>query len=328
MGRKRKDGMDWLPQRVYAGKSAYEFRPKTGGCIRLAPLSASKTAVIRRYDEEKTKLQLVAGSFEHLTQEFFASPAFFKLAKRTQQDYTGNAKFVLPVFGKMAAISIKPEHIRQYMDRRGVTSEVRANREHSFMSKVFSWGYERGKITINPCLKVRKFTEKSRTRYITDDEYFAVLNVAPPYLQAAMEISYCCAARQGDILSLERSQLLDEGIMIKQGKTNKAQIKSWSDRLRSAVRLALTCNAVTSKRYVLSNTKGQKITGNVLRHDYREAKKLASEKHPELNFNFTFHDLKRKSITDYDGDKQKFSGHKTAAMAAIYDVSIDVVDTH
>lgn len=328
MGRKRKDGMDWLPQRVYAGKSAYEFRPKTGGCIRLAPLTASKTAVIRRYDEENTKLQLVAGSFDHLTQEFFVSPAFFKLAKRTQQDYTGNAKFVLPVFGKMAAISIKPEHIRQYMDRRGVTSEVRANREHSFMSKVFSWGYERGRVSINPCLKVKKFTEASRTRYITDNEYFAVLSCASPTLMAAMEISYCCAARQGDILDMTIEQLLDEGILIKQGKTGKAQIKEWTDRLRSAVKLAMTCNSVTSHKYVISNERGQKISGNVIRHQYREAKAAAQKQHPDLDFNFTFHDIKAKSISDWAGDKQKFSGHKTAAQVAVYDRKIPVVGAH
>jgi hypothetical protein len=56
------------------------------------------------------------------------------------------------------------------MDKREATSKVQANREHSFMSKVFSWGYERGKINLNPCLKVRKLTETARYRYITDDE--------------------------------------------------------------------------------------------------------------------------------------------------------------
>lgn len=328
MGRKRKPGTEWMPQRVYQGKSAYEYRPTSGECIRLAPLGASKAAVIRRYDDEVKKREILIGSFGNLVDEFFSSPAFVKLAKRTQQDYRRYSEAVVPVFGRIASNRIKPQHIRQYMDKRGTATEVQANREHSFMSKVFSWSYERGKVDLNPCLKVKKFTEQSRDRYITDEEYFAVLAEAPPMLQAAMEISYCCAARQGDVIALERSQLLDEGIFIKQGKTNKAQIKQWTDRLRAAVKLALTCHSVSSKRYVLANEKGQQITGTVLRSAYRKAKTRAAKKHPELSFDFTFHDIKARSISDWDGDKQKFSGHKTAAQVAIYDRKVPVVGTH
>ena len=86
---------------------------------------------------------------------------------------------------------------------------------------------------------MRKFTEESRTRYITDAEYNAVIKHSPPLLRAAIEISYCCASRQGDVLAMQRKQLLEEGIYIKQGKTNKAQIKRWNPRLRAAVDLAL-----------------------------------------------------------------------------------------
>lgn len=35
---------------------------------------------------------------------------------------------------------------------------------------------------------------------------------------------------------------------------------------------------------------------------------------------FTFHDLKRKGVTDTTGNKQEASGHRTAAMLNIYDV--------
>ena len=33
---------------------------------------------------------------------------------------------------------------------------------------------------------------------------------------------------------------------------------------------------------------------------------------------FTFHDLKAKGVTDFDGDKQKAAGHKSARMAEAY----------
>lgn len=41
MGRIRKKDA-WLPSRVYRGKSAYEWHPKSGGCVRLCGLGATQ----------------------------------------------------------------------------------------------------------------------------------------------------------------------------------------------------------------------------------------------------------------------------------------------
>ena len=38
-----------------------------------------------------------------------------------------------------------------------------------------------------------------------------------------------------------------------------------------------------------------------------------------------FHDIKAKSLSGYDGDKQRFSGHKTAAQVATYDRKVAIV---
>lgn len=40
---------------------------------------------------------------------------------------------------------------------------------------------------------------------------------------------------------------------------------------------------------------------------------------------FTFHDLKRKGVTDTEGNKQEASGHRNAAMLNIYDVKPIIV---
>lgn len=42
---------------------------------------------------------------------------------------------------------------------------------------------------------------------------------------------------------------------------------------------------------------------------------------------FTFHDLKAKGISDYSGDKQRFSGHRNPAQVAVYDRKPEVVDS-
>jgi integrase len=228
----------------------------------------------------------------------------------------------------MTATKVLPKHIRNYMDMRGKASETQANREHSFMSKVFSWGYERGKVSLNPCLKVRKFTETARDRYITDEEYSAVFESSSPMLRAMMEVSFCCAARQGDVLALTHKQLGPEGIFIKQGKTGKAQIKGWTKRLRAAIDLG-KASGLRNVTYVFSNTKGARVSANSLRNWYTEAKAKAAKNYPDLSFDFTFHDIKAKSISDYEkGEKQEFSGHKTRAQMEVYNRKTPIVDSH
>mgnify|MGYP001063655325 CR=1 FL=1 len=43
-GKRTKD--TWLPSRVYKGKSAYEWHPKSGGCVRICGLNASPDDVV------------------------------------------------------------------------------------------------------------------------------------------------------------------------------------------------------------------------------------------------------------------------------------------
>ena len=328
MGRRRTDpALAWLPTRVYKGRSAYEFRPRTGENIRLAPLTAKPTEVLKRHAEELARYEKKDGKVALIIEEFFGSESFRSLKPSSQKKYQQNSKLVLKVFGNMKAKSVKPEHIRRYMDERAATGKVAANRELSFMSRMFGWAYERGKVPINPCKGVRKFTETGRDRYVTDEEYAAVLNAAEPTLQGIMEISYCCAARISDVLILERPQILEEGIFIQQGKTGKKQIKQWSDRLKAAYDLLLaTCGDRT--HHVVLNSFGSRMSYQAFRKRWTEAIQKAQKQHPQLNLDFTFHDIKAKSISDFEGDKKQFSGHKSELMINVYNRKIDIVPTH
>lgn len=41
---------------------------------------------------------------------------------------------------------------------------------------------------------------------------------------------------------------------------------------------------------------------------------------------FTFHDLKRKGVSDTTGNKLDSSGHRTASMLNVYDVKLKIVE--
>ena len=330
MGRKRSNPADnWMPPRTCRGRSAFEFKPKNGGTIRLCGFESTPAQVWAAY-EALINNKKDESIFDGLVDSFFNSGDFRELATETQKDYRKYAVKVLAVFGTMQPDNIKPEHIRKYMDKRGVKSRIQANREKAFISRVFRWGYERGMVKMNPCKGVKQFKESARTRYITNNEYDALYSVAPPVVKVAMELAYLCCARQADVLSMKTSQLIDEGILIQQSKTGVAQIKGWGSRLRSAVDMAtlLPLNSGMSSIFVVHQPSGAGYTRDGFNSRWMKAKKEAKEKYPELNFDFTFHDLKAKGISDLSGslyDKQAISGHKNASQTARYDRKIAIV---
>ena len=330
MSRTRKNPEDqWMPPRVRRGKSAYEFRSPDGRTIRLCNAGISKAQVWAAYENFINDIK-AGTTFNALCEEFFRSGDFHELATETRKDYQKYFKKLVIVFGKMKPEKIKPEHIRTYMDKRGAKSRVQANREKAFMSRVFRWAYERGKVTKNPCQGVKQFKEQARTRYVTDREYNSLFEAAPAVVKICMELAYLCCARQGDILDLKKSQLIDEGILIQQSKTSVTQRKAWSERLREVVKMAdgLPLHAGTVSIYVIHQQSGSRYTRDAFNAQWMKAKKLAAEKYPDLDFQFTFHDLKAKGISDLTGtlnEKQEISGHKSAAQTARYDRKISIV---
>lgn len=330
--------------RIYAGEYAWNWHrrdPETGKqkTIRLTALDAEPSEIIlayqkkqKEYDKKSASIKR-RGSVADLISNFFDSPTFTDLSKGTQGQYQKNARQILKVFEKttngkpVMADSLKPQHIRRYMDLRGQTAKVSANRELAFMSRLYAWAYERGIVSTNPCLGVRRFTEKARDRYITDDEYYAVLAQSDDRLRAIIEIAYCCAARISDVLKIERKDIREEGIFIAQGKTGKAQIKGWTPRLREAVEVARRVS-IQHTRWVLTNSHGNRVAYDTFRAWWTTSRDKASKESPDLNFDFTFHDVKAKSISDWNGDKQAFSGHKTQSQVAVYDRKVPVVGAH
>ena len=130
-----------------------------------------------------------------------------------------------------------------------------------------------------PCQGVKQF-KKARERYITDEEYQAVYEVSPDVVRVAMEIAYLCVARQSDVLSLQKDQLFDSGIYIRQGKTGVKQIKAWSPRLQKAIALARSLPLKTgiSSLFVIHQTTGGKYTRDGFNSRWRDVKAAAQGK--------------------------------------------------
>jgi hypothetical protein len=324
MGRPRKDPKDaQLPPRVTKNKYSYVWKPKgTKKSITLGKIrDTSMSKLWQRNEEEKAKNHDVM-TFAKLWGMFLESPTFSELGIRTQSDYRQHQKKLLAVFGKMKADDIKIEQVRIYMDKRRLASKNQANQEVSSMSRVFGWGYERGYVKGNPCRGIRKFTLADRDVYIPDEDYLAIYECARVEVQIAMEISYLCAAREGDVFDLLFSNLKIDGIFIEQNKTGKKQIKQWTPRLRAAFEMAQRHFIHRSaKGYVLPSPTGGRMNKKTFNTWWNIAKKHAALKLGRVMPGI-FHDIKAKAISDYEGsskEKQLFSGHKTESQVVTYD---------
>ena len=325
MGRRRRTADQWMPPRVYRGRSAYEWQPHNGKTVRICDLGSSKDHVWREYLKIVNEIN---GKFtmNDIIDKFIVSKQFTKDIKdSTRSDYEDCIRTLRKVFGKAEPQAITSPVIQKFMDKRGETSEHRANREKFVLSLIWRWGIARGHIkNPDPTTVVRNFKSNKRDRYVTDEEYNAVYQVSSTLIQVAMEISYLCAARQGDVLDLKWEDITDEGIFIEQNKTGKQQIKLWTPRLKDAINKAknLHNNSVASL-YVIHNRKGQKYTASGFKTIWKRYRDKAG-----LKENFTFHDLKAKGISDYEeGDKQLFSGHKSRTQMEQYNRVPDKVLT-
>lgn len=353
--RVRKNSADnWMPERVYRGKCAYEWHP-TGGAINLCKLDADEADVWNAYKAAVKKYNKpLLYSVTDLANDYFKSIEFRSLATTTRKDYRGAWVKLEQVFGQVSPNKITSPMVRRYMDTRGINSTHRANRERVLLHNFYAWGFQREYVTIeDPTVIIKPFKNNVRERYVEDGEYAAVYQCATPVVQACMELALICAARQRDILDIQRSHLRDEGLFIRQGKTGKKQVKKWTSRLHETIESLqampseiATTNIVHTRKGMLYTSSGfkamwrramdkamgicrKKKSETTAEYEIRKAAFL--EKYPpRLTESFTFHDIKAKSISDYEeGNKQEFSGHKSARMVReIYDRKPALVESH
>jgi integrase len=186
---------------------------------------------------------------------------------------------------------------------------------------------------------------KARQHYAEDEDYQFMLKIAAasPYWYAplCMEIAYLCRMRLSEVLDLTDANELPTGLLIKRRKGSRDNITAWNERLKAAWQTAVTTrNQIVSKRKVphpfrpedryvfISERTGDRVQVSSLKTAIGRITATAQMEANQLGIQwtrFTFHDLKRKGVSDTSGNKQDASGHRNASMLNIYDVKLKTV---
>jgi integrase len=161
-------------------------------------------------------------------------------------------------------------------------------------------------------LAVRGWTLKARDRYLTDEEYIAIRERAPEWLQIAMDLGYLTAARRSDLLALRWDALTGTHLTMRQQKTGQRMSFTITTDMSSVLARAKQRRVLGLT--VIARPSGKPITVGALGAAWRSACK-------EAGVVAQFRDIRAKAATDAKKggqDYQKLLGHANPAMSERY----------
>lgn len=286
-----------LPQNVYFKHGAYFYVKKTDDKKRKwIRLSESLSDAMKQWSDlinDPIKIFTMSQLFDRYMID--VAPTKSAASYKQNQIQMQNLRIF---FGGMYPKDVNPVNIYKYLDIRSRKSKVAPNREKSLLSHVFTMAIRWGVVNDNPCRNVKRLTERPRNRYVTDQEFFSVRNIAPEKLKLIMDFAYLTGQRISDVLKIKISDLDDEGIKIEQNKTGKKLLILWSDELKDCVNNAR--KLPRSNLYSITlfcNRRGQQMTYDSFKSIWQKTIKKALEQNLIKEI-FTFHDIRAKAASD------------------------------
>lgn len=318
MVRPRKKHSPW-PECIYKKHGAFYF-VKGGKWTRLGKTEAEMYKALAKLKGQVKAEAGMKALFDRYEKEVLA-----KKHKKTKDEQVKQMALLRKVFEKMEPAGVMTKHVAQYLDKRGATAPVSANREIALLSHVFRKAIRWGIASVNPCTGVERNEEVSRDRYVQDWEFAAVYGKAPEHIQILMDLAYITGQRQADLIGIRLSDLTDDGILFKQAKTGMKICVEWSDALQAVVNRAKAQKKEIQSMYLVSNKKGQKYTSSGIQTAWQRLMadctatedKDGNKVTPVLEERFTFYDLRAKARSD--GEDKRLLGHANPdAMARTY----------
>jgi integrase len=224
-----------------------------------------------------------------------------KKAERTQKDQIREMEVLRATFGTMRPSDLTTVHCARFYSkvkqRKGI---VQANRIMALLSHVCTNAVGWGAIAHNPCKEIRRSHAPKRHRYVEDWEFWEVYKHASPVVKAAMKLALLTGLRPTDVLALERSNEVDDGILVAPNKTRRTTgmkiLIEWTPDLRAAVKEAKELKPHV-RQHLICNRRGKPYTYDGFSTLWDRAMRKAL-KEGKLKERFRFRDLRAKSASD------------------------------
>lgn len=327
MGRKPTRNLN-LPAGMRArhrGKKTYYFLDTGAKPRKEIPLGIDYVVAVQKWAE----LTVSAEPKRDLTTFRYAAEKYCRevlptKALRTQKDNLKELANLYKFFDEppVPLDDIEPVNIRQYLDWRGQTAKVRANREKALFSHIFNFAREAGLTSNpNPCKGVKGFKEEGRDVFVDDALFKKLIDKSCRPLQFALRLAYLTGQRPADVYKMAETDVKDGVLWIKQGKTKAPLRIEVTGELKTLLDEIFEYKRQFSVRplALLVTEKGQPMNEYTLRTRIDKARESAGIAKQDLQFR----DMRPKAATEVDSrggtrEAQALLGHTTETMTTQY----------
>lgn len=300
--RKCPAGHALLPRMYWKGASYWYVRNN-----KWQKLGKTYAQALRRYAE----IDQPQSQWGDLVAHVYAG---MDIAENTRKQYDMIRPRIIKGFQHLHPHEITTRHVAAFLESHADTPNM-ANRMLSVLRVICEKGARMGAMDYNPTMGVKRFTEKKRTRYITDAELSIVLDNLSPRHRVIAEMAYLTGQRIGDVLSIRTAQVSKDGIYFEQQKTKARLLVGMSPDLAAC--LAASKALYGDEREYLYHPKGKDapLSYTAIRDAWRRAVKKSGVEH------CTLHDIRAKSLTDAKKqglNAQALAGHRLESTTARY----------
>lgn len=320
-----KTGKNWL---------AYYHAVKIAGKLRWTPLGTDRDTALRKWAEIEgceapLELKSVAAVSRQYMQWAREEVRCGRLSKRTYDDRDAYQRYILPVLGQRLLESVKPEHIRLYLDNR--SAKIVGKKEMRFFSVVWNWARERGITALaNPVAGVKMPTETGRSILVRDVDYWRVHDSGDQLVRDVLLLAARVGTRPQEVFDLKWQDITfsDPGVTVNVWQN---KIKQWrtvmggaelADQLR-----ALRDTVDGDAKYVLCKKDGKPVKmAGTFRVSFCKARAAAVDEAAERGE--TFQSFQLRDIRPMAGINmmaeqgmdaaRQLLGHATEKMTAHY----------
>lgn len=328
MAPKRRDKDKHLPERVYIERGSqrkdgswpapyYYYKNKDKTRLYLGTNFTEAMMKWAEFIDTPTNIYKLKDLFKRYLIE--VSPKKAEGTYRNEQAGIANLNLF---FGEMEPSSVTPVDVYKYMDIRSKKAVRGANMEKAILSNVYNYAIRWGIVKDNPCRNVKSLPEEKRNRYIEDEEFKAVYEIASTLIKNIMMFSYLTALRKGDILTLKLSDITEDGIKKTLNKTKNTLLIEWSEELKTCIESIKGMPRSIRGLHLFCTRDGRPYTVSgfnaIWQRTIKKAMRLGVIKEK-----FRFNDIRRKSATDAERNlgreyARQLLGHTTQNMTAHY----------
>lgn len=297
----RYKGLNKNTKRLASGKKETYYYLGKGGSRILGEYGTPefddnyKAALRRLKDQPQNDLS-------SLIDRYVQSPDFLGLADATKKDYKYQIKSIEAAFADLP-LSANGEHgargmFLEWRDRRGLRSRRQADSAFRVLARIIAWGFDRGLVRANPCIRAGKLYNGSRRDKVWSEEQEAsFMQAAGDDMKLAFLLALWTGQRQADLLRLTWSAYDGTHIRLKQKKTRAAVRILAGFPLRAALDAARAGYAEEGETAsvqpvtILASSRRKPWNENGFRNAWRKVCLAAGIR------GVTFHDLRGTAVT-------------------------------